>query len=159
MSTIAQLPSRPASPTLIGRAGKSASLHFLEFFTVNVRNPNTRAAYGRAAARRSLPGVKHGPGPIELSRVQPIHVAAYIEERQSELAPPTVKQHLACLRMLFDWLATGQVIPSNPAHAVRGPVSKGATARCCFARKSASCSKAWMFQPWWVCAIARSSPP
>jgi len=30
--------------------------------------------------------------------------------------------------MLFDWLVTGQVIPSNPAHAVRGPrysVSKG----------------------------------
>jgi site-specific recombinase XerD len=32
--------------------------------------------------------------------------------------------------MLFDWLVTGQIIPSNPAHAVRGPrysVSKGAT--------------------------------
>ena len=34
---------------------------------------------------------------------------------------PTVKQHLACIRMLFDWLVTGQVVPSNPAHAVRGP--------------------------------------
>jgi site-specific recombinase XerC len=34
---------------------------------------------------------------------------------------PTVKQHLACIRMLFDWLVTGQVLPSNPAHAVRGP--------------------------------------
>jgi site-specific recombinase XerD len=42
-----------------------------------------------------------------------------------------VKQHLACLRMLFDWLVTGQILPSNPAHAVRGPrhsVQKGATA-------------------------------
>jgi site-specific recombinase XerD len=33
--------------------------------------------------------------------------------------------------MLFNWLVTGQVIPSNPAHAVRGrrhSVQKGATA-------------------------------
>jgi integrase/recombinase XerD len=32
--------------------------------------------------------------------------------------------------MLFDWLVTGQVVPSNPAHSVRGPrhsVSKGMT--------------------------------
>lgn len=43
---------------------------------------------------------------------------------------PTVKQHLAAIRMLFDWLVTGQVIPLNPAHAVRGPrysVKKGKT--------------------------------
>jgi len=43
---------------------------------------------------------------------------------------PTIKQHLACIRMLFDWLVTDQVIASNPAHAVRGPrhsVIKGAT--------------------------------
>ena len=33
----------------------------------------------------------------------------------------TVKQRLATIRMLFDWLVTGQVIPVNPAHAVRGP--------------------------------------
>ncbi len=43
---------------------------------------------------------------------------------------PTTKQHLAAVRMLFDWLVTGQVIPQNPAHAVRGPrhnVRKGKT--------------------------------
>ena len=34
---------------------------------------------------------------------------------------PTVKQHLAAVRMLFDWLVTGQVVATNPAHAVRGP--------------------------------------
>jgi site-specific recombinase XerC len=41
-----------------------------------------------------------------------------------------VKQHLAALRMLFDWLVTGHVIETNPAHAVRGPryvVTKGKT--------------------------------
>ena len=62
--------------------------------------------------------------------VLPVHVAAYIEQLQGKLAAPTVKQHLACIRMLFDWLVTGQVVPSNPAHSVRGPrfsVSKGVT--------------------------------
>jgi len=32
-----------------------------------------------------------------------------------------VKQQLAAVRMLFDWLITGQVVPMNPAAAVRGP--------------------------------------
>jgi site-specific recombinase XerD len=41
-----------------------------------------------------------------------------------------VKQSLAAVRMLFDWLVTGQVVPVNPAHSVRGPkhvVAKGKT--------------------------------
>jgi site-specific recombinase XerD len=65
-----------------------------------------------------------------LGRVQPVHVAAYIEQLQGKRAAPTVKQHLACIRMLFDWPVTGQVILSNPAHSVRGPrhsVTKGST--------------------------------
>jgi site-specific recombinase XerD len=64
------------------------------------------------------------------SEVQPFHVAAFIKDLQDELSPPTVKQHLAALRMLFDWLVTGHVIDVNPAHAVRGPkyvVKKGKT--------------------------------
>jgi len=32
-----------------------------------------------------------------------------------------VKQQLAAVRMLFDWLITGQVMPANPASSVRGP--------------------------------------
>jgi site-specific recombinase XerC len=32
-----------------------------------------------------------------------------------------VKQHLAALRMLFDWLVVGHILDTNPAHAVRGP--------------------------------------
>jgi site-specific recombinase XerD len=117
-----------AVPTLIAGAGQGAALRFLEFFTVNIRNANTRAAYARAAAlflewcdTRGL---------ATLGKVQPIHVAAYIEQLQGERSAPTVKQHLACIRMLFDWLVVGQVIPSNPAHSVRGPrhsVSKGST--------------------------------
>src|SRR5438309_1832696 len=116
-------------PALIARAGKPAKRRFLEFFTVNIRNPNTRAAYGRAAS--AFLAWCEDRGISELRELQPVHVAAYIEQLGRDRSAPTVKQHLACLRMLFDWLVTGQVIPSNPAHAVRGPrhsVSKGSTA-------------------------------
>ena len=69
-----------------------------------------------------------GRGLHDLSEVKPFHVASYIESLP--LAKPTVKQHLAALRMLFDWLVAGQVMEVNPAHAVRGPkhrVKKGKT--------------------------------
>ena len=86
----------------IGRAGNAAALRFLEFFTVNIRNPNTRAAYARAAGaflRRC-----EGQGIADLGRVQPVHVAAYIEQLSREISPPSVKQYLAgaCkIRTLF----------------------------------------------------------
>ncbi len=115
-------------PALIAGAGKRTAWRFVEFFTVNIRNPNTRAAYGRAAG--AFLRWCEGQGIASLAGVQPVHVAAYIEQLQAELSAPTVKQHLACIRMLFDWLVTGQVVPSNPAHSVRGPrfsVSKGVT--------------------------------
>ena len=118
----------PALPALIAGAGERAAWRFLEFFTVNIRNKNTRAAYARAAA--AFLRWCEGRGIGELGRIKPVHVAAYIEQLQGERAAPTVKQHLACIRMLFDWLVTGQVMPSNPAHSVRGPrhsVSKGST--------------------------------
>jgi integrase/recombinase XerD len=66
----------------------------------------------------------------ELAAVQPFHVAAFIKDLQAEVSPPTVKQHLAAIRMLFDWLVTGHIIDVNPAHAVRCPkyvVRKGKT--------------------------------
>ena len=57
-------------------------------------------------------------------------VAAYIEQLGDLRAKPTVKQHLAAVRMLFDWLVTGGHMPSNPASSVRGPahsVKRGKT--------------------------------
>ena len=48
-------------------------------------------------------------------------VAAYVEQLSGALAAPSVKQHLAALRMLFDWLVISQVLPFNPANSVRGP--------------------------------------
>ena len=53
--------------------------------------------------------------------MQPVHVATWIEASTHELAAPSVKQRLAALRQLFDWLVNGQVVPINPAHTVRGP--------------------------------------
>ena len=72
-----------------------------------------------------------GKGIHQLADVHPFHVDAFIKHLQGEFKPPTVKQHLEALRMLFDWLVTGHVLDVNPAHAVRGPkyvVKKGKTA-------------------------------
>lgn len=98
----------------------------LEFFAVNIRNPNTRKAYARAAAEFAAWCEAHGITDVRL--VQPVHVAAYIEGLQ--IAAPSVKQRLAALRMLFDWMVVGQAMPTNPASSVRGPrhsVKKGKT--------------------------------
>jgi site-specific recombinase XerC len=50
-----------------------------------------------------------------IADVQPVHVATWIEAGTRELAAPSVKQRLAAIRHLFDWLVTGQVVPVNPA--------------------------------------------
>jgi integrase/recombinase XerD len=57
----------------------------------------------------------------QLADIEPLHVAAYIEALGEDFEKPTVQQHLAAIRMLFDWMVTGQVVATNPAHAVRGP--------------------------------------
>ncbi|MGJ5813619.1 tyrosine-type recombinase/integrase [Paludibaculum fermentans] len=128
MSDVAVLPAPFALPVLISNAGEEAAWRFLEFFTVNIRNKNTRAAYSVAAS--AFLDWCQARGMTAISDVKPVHVAAYIEQLQEKMKASSVKQHLACIRMLFDWLVTGQVVPSNPAHAVRGPrhsVKKGST--------------------------------
>lgn len=105
-----------------------AARRVLEFFTAHINNAHTRKAYLNAARRFADWCGQRGIG--QLADVQPFHVAAFINELQGQLSAPTVKQHLAALRMLFDWLVTGQVLAVNPAHAVRGPrhsVKKGKT--------------------------------
>src|ERR1035441_4436630 len=105
-----------------------ASERFWEFFAANIRNRNTRRAYYKAACR--LSDWCEGRGIFDLTTIKPINVAAFIEELQVTHSKPTVNQHLAALRMLFDWLVVGHVMDVNPAHAVRGPkhvVKKGKT--------------------------------
>ncbi|MBL9084997.1 MAG: tyrosine-type recombinase/integrase [Planctomycetales bacterium] len=114
-------------PMLFARAGDRAVRRVLEFFTAHIRNPHTRAAYARAV--RDFSDWCEARG-IVLDRVEPIVIAAYIEQLTESRSKPTVKQHLAAIRMLFDWLVIGQVVPSNPASSVRGPkhvVRKGKT--------------------------------
>jgi site-specific recombinase XerD len=106
----------------------NAARRFVEFFTANIRNPNTRKAYARAASEFAAWCERNKL--TELRDIEPVHVAAYIEALQVRLAAPSVKQHLAGIRMLFDWLVVGQVLAVNPASAVRGPkhsVRKGKT--------------------------------
>jgi site-specific recombinase XerD len=108
-----------AVPAMIADVGDHASRRFLEFFAATIRNKNTRLAYYRAVWTFFAWLEQHHIG--ELADIEPIHVAAYIEALQTTAAKPTVKQHLAAIRMLFDWLVVGQVLAVNPAHAVRGP--------------------------------------
>lgn len=114
-------------PAIIAGEGQRASKRFLEFFTANIRNPNTRLSYMRAVGPFLAWCEERG---LELRQVEPIAVAAYIEQLNQERAPQTVKQHLAAIRMLFDWLVTGQIVLFNPAASVRGPrysIKKGKT--------------------------------
>lgn len=96
-----------------------ASRRYIEFFTANIRNPNTRRAYHLAAVQ--FADWCQGAGLTELRDIEPVHVAAYVESLGLRLAAPSVKQHLAGIRMLFDWLVIGQQLAVNPASAVRGP--------------------------------------
>jgi site-specific recombinase XerD len=107
------------APALVTASGPRASYRFLEFFTANIRNPHTRRAYARAAVEffdwLATKGV------TQLAAIKSIHVATYIEELQLARSAPTAKLRLAALKHLFDWMVTGQIMPTNPAAAVRGP--------------------------------------
>jgi integrase/recombinase XerD len=106
---------RASSPTPATRP-RDASWNFSQR---PIRNKNTRTAYLHAVGRFFAWCEHHHIG--QLADIEPLHVAAYIEALGADFEKPTVKQHLAAIRMLFDWLVTGQVVATNPAHAVRGP--------------------------------------
>lgn len=105
-------------PALIADAGEQAAWRYIEFFTANIRNANTRRAYARACSTFFAWCEARG---LTLTTIRPFDVAAWVEELQATHSAPGVKQQLAAVRMLFDWLITGQVVPTNPAAAVRGP--------------------------------------
>ena len=116
------------TPALIAIAGERASYRFLEFFTARIRNPHTRRSYGRAVV--DFLGWLEERGIHDIRGVNSVVIAAWVEQMQQEHPAPTVKQRLAAVRMLMDWLATGGVLEFNPATAVRGPkhsVKRGKT--------------------------------
>ncbi|MBV9470591.1 MAG: tyrosine-type recombinase/integrase [Abitibacteriaceae bacterium] len=104
-------------PGIITNSGPHAPERFLEFFTVTIRNTNTRRAYLRQVMQFLT--WCEARGVYELAAVRPMMVAAYIEQHPAQAQ--TVKQSLAAIRMLYDWLVTGQIVPVNPAASVRGP--------------------------------------
>jgi site-specific recombinase XerD len=115
-------------PAIVSTAGTTGGKKFIEFFTAEIRNPNTRAAYYRAVM--AFFSWIEACGFHDLATIEPFHVATYIEELGKTHAKPSVKQHLAAIRMLFDYLVIGQVVPMNPASSVRGPryvLKKGKT--------------------------------
>jgi integrase/recombinase XerD len=124
---VAATTSPSAIPAVVRAAGKKATRRFFEFFAANIRNRNTREAYHRALVDFFAWCEDREFGLID---IEPIIVAAYVEYLASIYATPTVKQHLAAIRMCFDWLVVGQIVPHNPAASVRGPshvVKRGKT--------------------------------
>jgi integrase/recombinase XerD len=108
-----------ASLPSIFMARPEARNRMRDFFSSHIRNVNTRRAYREAVRQFSAFCIENGIA--DLADVQPIHVAAFVETQMKLHSKPTVKLRLAALRMLFDWMVVGQVIATNPAHAVRGP--------------------------------------
>ena len=112
-------------PALIVDAGPDAVARFLEFFAGRIANAADAGGVraGGGAVSRVVRGPRPRPGcdvPAPRGRLHP----------DAPGSVPTVKQHLAAIRMLCDWLVVSQVLPVNPAAAVRGPkhvVTKGAT--------------------------------
>lgn len=115
-------------PALITAAGEKTSYRFVEFFTATIRNKNTRMAYARACGAFLAWCEEHG---LAFEDIESITVAAYIEQLLNDgMAKPSVKQHLAAIRMMLDYMVTGGLLPYNPAAAVRGPkyvIKKGKT--------------------------------
>ncbi len=114
-------------PAIVRAQGERASRRFIEFFTASIRNRNTRMAYARAVNQFFDWCDAHR---LELHEIEAVTVAAYIEQLGNQASKPTVKQHLAAIRQLFDYLTTGGILEVNPAASVRGPkyvVKRGKT--------------------------------
>src|ERR1700687_6108020 len=116
-----------ALPAILRARGERTSRRFIEFFTASIRNRNTRAAYARAV-KQFLDWCEDRR--LELYEIDPLTVAAYVEQLGSRTAKPTVKQHLAAIRQQFAYLTSGGILDANPAASVRGPkyvVKRGKT--------------------------------
>src|SRR5216683_788375 len=83
-------------PAIIANAGEEAAWRYVEFFTANIRNPNTRRAYVRACNR--FFAWCEDPG-LTPAAIRPHDVATYTEQLQTKVSAPSVKQQLAAIRM------------------------------------------------------------
>jgi integrase/recombinase XerD len=105
-------------PASIGAENERTRHRFVEFFTANIRNRHTRRAYARSIKQffEWCEGRR-----LRLERIDSVAVAAYLEHIGMDLAKPSVKQQLAAIRQMFDYLVTGGILSTNPAASVRGP--------------------------------------
>ena len=114
-------------PEVISAAGPKVAKAFLEFFAATIRNKNTREAYLRDCSRFFAWCQEKG---IAFEKVEPMFIAAYIEQMALSYPSETIKQHLSAIKKLFDFLVIKQMVPMNPAASVKGPrvnVSEGKT--------------------------------
>jgi len=96
--------SKALVPAVIESAGPDAKRRIVEFFTANIRNPNTRESYLQAV-RFFCQWCEDTR--VQLNAVESTLVAAYIEEIRQRYSDGSVKVHLAAIRMLFDYFVTG----------------------------------------------------
>lgn len=106
-------------PAIFAGQNQANAVHVVEFFAAHIRNIHTRRAYLRAITRFAQFCTQYGIA--ELKNVQPLHIAAWIEQEGQRYSKPTVKQALAATKALFDWLVVRQVLTHSPAASVRGP--------------------------------------
>lgn len=105
-------------PSLVAKANEKAQYKFVAFFTATIANAITRQAYARAVYRFRAWCESRG---LALEQIHPVATAGYIRQLETGLSPATVKQHLAAIRMLFDWFVVEGVVSYNPAASVKGP--------------------------------------
>ena len=80
-----------------------------EFFTAQIRNPNTRRAYARAATE--FFDWLETRGVTQLAAIESVHVATYIEQLQRMRSAPTAKLRLACS---IGWSSARSCRPIRP---------------------------------------------
>ena len=122
-------------PKAIASSGEPGIRRFVEFFVVTIRNKNTRLAYAHAI--RQFFAWTEARGVRSLDAIEPVVIAAYVEGHCG--SPPTVKQHLAAIRMLFDWLVTGHVVQRRPLFAAQSTSSGGEKRPCSPLTKRVNC--------------------
>jgi len=105
-------------PAIIADIGPEATSRYFEFFSVPIRNKNTRIAYYHAIGQ--FLDWCQCAGFRDLKDIEPIRVAAYVEQHPG--SPATIKQHMSAIRMLFSWLAEKGDIGSHKS-ANRTPLS------------------------------------
>ncbi len=105
---------RAMVPQIIASASEDAARRLLEFFAATLRNKNTRAVYYRAVDR-FFAWCEQNTQVDDLGDIEPLHVAAYIEQLQKNYEKPSVKQHLAAsARASTGWSPARSSPPTRP---------------------------------------------